>query len=185
MQQTPAETAKLIAFFAYLGLLFAVPHQSGWFGLVLLVPLLLALVVAGQMLSTGFGVRREAAALARQPPLRALQTRERNALDWFGEPGQISWRTPRGNVIDLAAAVRRAGDDKVVRRIRGPWSERVRGRHHDRHTFIGPVQVLLLPGADRHLAPDNEAEVLLCGNFAVVLSLNGRWRVDQARGWLR
>ena len=51
--------------------------------------------------------------------------------------------------------------------------------------FIGEVEVLMLPGADRSLRDNNEADVLLCGTFAVVLALNGAWRIDQAPSLLR
>lgn len=123
--------------------------------------------------------------LSRTPATRALHPRETDALLWFGQPERIVWRMPRGNVMDLARAARAAGNRPVARTVRGPYRSRVRARHHDRHDYIGEVEVLLLPGADRSLRQDNEAEVLLCGNVAVVLALNGTWRIDQARSLLR
>jgi hypothetical protein len=88
-------------------------------------------------------------------------------------------------VIDLVKAAQTAGTRPVVRTVRGPYRVMVRARHHDRHDFIGEVEVLMLPGADRHIRDTNEAEVVLCGKFAVVLALNGAWRIDQAPSLLR
>lgn len=179
------DTWPIVLFFAFLLLLFAVPHTSAWFGLVLLVPFLGALAVATDMLRMAIRRRQAARALARQPPLRPLHGHERAALEWFGQPARIGWRMPRGNVVDLAAAVREAGRAPVVRQLQGAYRVRVRRRHHDRHDFIGEVEVLMLPGADRAVAASNRAEVLLCGDVAVVLSLNGRWNVRDARALLR
>lgn len=175
---------RFALFFGFLLALFAVPHTSAWFGLVLLVPVLGALAVMASMLRVAIRRRRAARVLARQPALRPLHGHERTALEWFGQPQRISWRMPRGNVIDLAAAVREAGRAPVVRQLEGAYRVLVRGRHHDRHDFIGDVEVLMLPGADRAAAAANRAEVLLCGDIAVVLALNGRWSVREARALL-
>lgn len=175
--QTPwSEGWRIALFITVMVLLFAVPHSSAWFGLVLLVPLLLLLggLVVASMLRVAVGRHRAAKALARQPALRPLRADERTTLEWFGQPERISWRMPRGNVIDLSAAVRQAGREPVVRRLEGACRTLVHRRHHDRHDFIGEVEVLMLPGAERAAAASNHAEVLLCGNVAVVLSLNDR-----------
>ncbi|SBV37357.1 hypothetical protein STPYR_12287 [uncultured Stenotrophomonas sp.] len=176
---------RFALFFGFLLALFAVPHTSIWFGLVLLVPVLGALAVAASMLRVAIRRRRAARVLARQPVLGPLHGHERMALEWFGQPQRISWRMPRGNVVDLVAAVREAGRAPVVRQLEGACHTLVRGRHHDRHDFIGDVEVLMLPGAERAVAAANRAEVLLCGDIAVVLALNGRWDVREARALLR
>ena len=172
----------LLIFFA---MLFGIPNSSPWFGLVFVYLMAAALFIVGSMLWSALRSRRAALALGRMPPTRALHTREAKALEWFGQPGRIVWRMPRGNVIDLIKATRAAGSRPVVRTLRGPYRVMVRARHHERHDFIGDVEVLMLPGADRYLRENNEADVLLCGRFAVVLALNGAWRIDRAPSLLR
>lgn len=97
----------------------------------------------------------------------------------IGQRLSTAWR------IDLEKAAQAAGNRPVVRTLRGPYREMVRARHHERHAFIGEVEVLMLPGAGHSLRENNEADVLLCGTFAVVLALNGAWRIDQAPSLLR
>src|SRR5690606_25853105 len=63
---------RFALFFGFLLALFAVPHASAWFGLVLLVPVLAALAVAASMLRVAIRRRRAARVLARQHPLRPL-----------------------------------------------------------------------------------------------------------------
>jgi len=169
----------------FLAMLFGIPNSSPWFGLVFVYVMAAGLFIVGSMLWTALRSERAAAALRRTPPTRALQTREAKALEWFGQPERIAWRTPRGNAIDLARAAQAAGRRPVVRTLRGPYRVMVRGQHHERHDFIGKVEVLMLPGADRYVREENEADVLLCGKFAVVLALNGAWRIDQAPSLLR
>lgn len=172
----------LIIFFA---MLFGIPHNSPWFALIFVYMMAVALFVAVGAIWIALRDRIAAGDLSRTPATRALHPGEIEALLWFGQPERIVWRMPRGNVIDLATAARAAGGRPMVRTVRGPYRSRVRAHHHDRHDYIGQVEVLLLPGADRCLRPDNEAEVLLCGNVAVVLALNGTWHIDQARSLLR
>lgn len=172
----------LIIFFA---MLFGIPKSSPWFGLVFVYMMAAALFVVGSAIWIALRDRGAVADLSRTPATRALHPREVEALVWFGHPERIVWRMPRGNVIDLARAAHTAGTRPVVRTVRGPYRSMVRARHHDRHDYIGQVEVLMLPGADGCLRQDNEAEVLLCGNFAVVLALNDTWRIDQARSLLR
>jgi len=169
----------------FVAMLFGIPNSSPWFGLVFVYLIVAGLSVVGSMLWIARRSHRAAVALGRTPPTRALQTREVNALEWFGQPERISWRMPRGNAIDLAQAAQAAGRRPVVRTLRGPYRVMVRGQHHERHDFIGEVEVLMLPGADRYVRADNNADVLLCGKFAVVLALNGAWRIDQAPSLLR
>ncbi|MGX9190642.1 hypothetical protein ACYX79_01680 [Stenotrophomonas rhizophila] len=169
----------------FVAMLFGIPNSSPWFGLVFVYLIAAGLFIVGSMLWTALRSQRAAAALRRTPPTRALQTREVRALEWFGQPERIAWRMPRGNAIDLAGAAQAAGRRPVVRTLRGPYRVMVRGQHHERHDFIGKVEVLMLPGADRYVRGENEADVLLCGKFAVVLALNGAWRIDQAPSLLR
>jgi len=169
----------------FVAMLFGIPNSSPWFGLVFVYLMAAALFIVGSTLWSALRSRRAALALGRMPPTRALHTREVKALEWFGQPERIVWRMPRGNVIDLERAAQAAGNRPVVRTLRGPYREMVRARHHERHAFIGEVEVLMLPGADRYLRESNEADVLLCGTIAVVLALNGAWRIDQAPSLLR
>lgn len=184
-ENTPREWMRWVLLLLFLAGLFGIPHNSPWFGLVPLSLILAALLVVGSLVWTALDGRRAAGTLRRTAPLRALHPREVDALTWFGQPEQIVWRMPRGNVIDLAQAARDAGTRPVVRTLRGPYRVRVRARHHERHDYIGQTEVLMLPGADRCVREDNAAEVLLCGNVAVVLALNATWRIDQARSLLR
>jgi len=173
----------------FVAMLFGIPNSSPWFGMVFVYLIAAGLFIVGSMLWTALRSQRAAAALRRTPPTRALQTREVRALEWFGQPERIAWRMPRGNSIDLAGAAQAAGRRPVVRTLRGPYRVMVRGQHHERHDFIGEVEVevevLMLPGADRYVRENNEADVLPCGKFAVVLALNGAWRIDQAPSLLR
>ena len=180
-----AEWIKGVMLLIFFALLFGLPNSSPWFGLVFVYLMAAGLFIVGSTLWTALRSRRAALALSRTPATRALHTREVKALEWFGQPERIVWRMPRGNVIDLGKAARAAGNRPVVRRLRGPYREMVRARHHERHAFIGEVEVLMLAGADRSLRENNQADVLVCGRFAVVLALNGMWRIDQAPSLLR
>jgi len=184
-ENSKSEWIRWVMLLVFLAMLFGIPHNSPWFGLVFVYLLAGLLFVVGNMVWIALRSERAAGVLRRTPPTRALHTREVNALVWFGQPERISWRMPRGNVIDLVKAAQAAGTRPVVRTVRGPYRVMVRAQYHDRHDFIGEVEVLMLPGADRYIRDNNEAEVLLCGKFAVVLALNGAWRIDQAPSLLR
>lgn len=184
-EKTSREWIRWVLLFLFFAALYGIPHRSPWFGLVLLSLILAGLFAVGSMLWVALRVRSAADALARTAPIRALHPREVDALTWLGQLERILWRMPRGNVIDLAQAVRDAGSRPVVRTLRGPYRVTVRGHYHDRHDYIGDTEVLMLPGADRCVRQDNAAEVLLCGNVAVVLALNAAWRIDQARSLLQ
>lgn len=181
----PREWIRWAMLLIFVAMLFGIPNSSPWFGLVFVYLIAAGLFIIGSMLWTALRSQRAAAALRRTPATRALQTREVKALAWFGQPERIAWRMPRGNAIDLVGATQAAGRHPVVRTLRGPYRVMVRGQHHERHDFIGEVEVLMLPGADRYVRENNEADVLLCGKFAVVLALNGTWRIDQAPSLLR
>lgn len=178
---TGRSAARWIPLVVFLVMLFGIPHNSPWFGLVLLYLLLGALYVVGAILWVALRSRGAAAALGRTPPVRALLPREKEALDWFGQPERAIWRMPRGNVVDLLAAVRAAGAAPSVHALSGPFVRTASAGVYERRDCIGGVEVLLLPGAEQHLRPGNDADVLLCGRFAVVLALNNTWRIDQAR----
>jgi len=184
-ENSKSEWIRWVMLLVLFAMLFGIPDSSPWFGLVFVYLMGTGLFIVGSIAWIALRGRRAALALARTPPTRALHTREVKALVWFGQPERIVWRMPRGNVIDLVKAAQTAGTRPVVRKVRGPYRVMVRARHHDRHDFIGEVEVLMLPGADRHIRDTNEAEVLLCGKFAVVLALNGAWRIDQAPSLLR
>jgi len=184
-RNTKVEWIKGVMLLIFFAMLFGIPNSSPWFGLVFVYLMAAGLFIVGSMLWIALRSRRAALALSRMPPKRALHTREVKALEWFGQPERIVWRMPRGNVIDLEKVAQAAGNRPVVRTLRGPYREMVRARHQERHAFIGEVEVLMLPGADHSLRENNEADVLLCGTFAVVLALNGAWRIDQAPSLLR
>jgi hypothetical protein len=181
----PREWIRWAMLLIFVAMLFGIPNSSPWFGLVFVHLIAAGLFIIVSMLWTALRSQRAAAALRRTPATRALQAREVKALAWFGQPERIAWRMPRGNAIDLVGATQAAGRHPVVRTLRGPYRVMVRGQHHERHDFIGEVEVLMLPGADRYVREENEADVLLCGKFAVVLVLNGEWRIDQAPSLLR
>ncbi len=184
-ESSKGEWIRWVMLLIFFAMLFGIPHNSPWFGLVFVYLLAGLLFVVGSMVWIALRSEGAAGALRRTPPTRALHTREVNALMWFGQSERTSWRMPRGNVIDLVKAAQAAGTRPVVRTVRGPYRVMVRARHHERHDFIGEVEVVMLPGADRHIRDINEAEVVLCGKFAVVLALNGAWRIDQAPSLLR
>ena len=185
MAESKRGTWSIALFVGYMALVFIVPDSSPWFGAVLLLPVPFLLWIALHMVWVWRRRRRAIHALARTPALRSLQGDERRALQWFGEPERIHWRSPRGNVVDLHAALADAGTRPVVRELEGPYRHLVRGQHHDPHDFIGEVEVLLLPGAQRALEQHNRALVLVCGDIAVVLALNARWKIHHARSMLR
>lgn len=156
-------------------------HKFLWFTIVSVVPLAVGLYVVWSLIWTSLMRRAAASALASTHPVRRLDEHEIEVLTWFGQPERIAYRMPRGHIIDLASAVH-PDADPVAHCLSGPY--RLQTRQYglkDKHQFIGPVEVLLLPGAERHLRMHNEAQVLLCDSFAVVISLNGTWHVAQAR----